>query len=86
MMKKQRVVTRRRKHNSTFRLRASAEEGEAPPAAVTRWEKYRRENKKPITLSLDADIVAWFKREGPGYQTRMNRALRKLMLEERKMV
>jgi len=40
--------------------------------------------KKPVTLRLDADILAWFQREGRGYQTRINRALRKVMREERK--
>ncbi|MGO9861994.1 MAG: BrnA antitoxin family protein [Terriglobales bacterium] len=40
--------------------------------------------KKPVTLRLDADVVAWFQRAGRGYQTRINRALRKVMIEERK--
>jgi uncharacterized protein (DUF4415 family) len=40
--------------------------------------------KKPVTLRLDADLLAWFRRGGRGYQTRINRALRKVMLEERK--
>ncbi|MBI3485124.1 MAG: BrnA antitoxin family protein [Acidobacteria bacterium] len=40
--------------------------------------------KKPVTLRLDADVLAWFKRQGRGYQTRINRALRRLMMEERK--
>ena len=40
--------------------------------------------KKPVTLRLDADIIAWFKKSGHGYQTRINRALRKLMSDERK--
>jgi|HubBroStandDraft_2_1064218.scaffolds.fasta_scaffold72402_2 hypothetical protein len=31
---------------------------------------------------LDADVLAWFKREGRGYQTRINRALRGVMWEE----
>jgi hypothetical protein len=31
---------------------------------------------------LDADVLAWFKREGRGYQTRINRALRRVMWEE----
>jgi uncharacterized protein (DUF4415 family) len=41
--------------------------------------------KKPVTLRLDADVLAWFQRGGRGYQTRINRALRKLMIEERKI-
>lgn len=40
--------------------------------------------KKPVTLRLDADVIAWFQRQGHGYQTRINQALRKLMIEERK--
>jgi len=40
--------------------------------------------KRPVTLRLDADVVAWFKADGRGYQTRINRALRKVMLGERK--
>ncbi len=28
--------------------------------------------KKPVTLRLDADILAWFQRGGRGYQTRIN--------------
>jgi uncharacterized protein (DUF4415 family) len=40
--------------------------------------------KKPVTLRLDADVLAWFKRQGHGYQTRINRALRKMMMGERK--
>ena len=40
--------------------------------------------KKPVTLRLDADVLAWFKKKGRGYQTRINRALRGLMMEQRK--
>lgn len=35
--------------------------------------------KQQLTLRLDADVVAWFKRHAPkgeGYQTNINRALR----------
>ena len=40
---------------------------------------FYRPVKKQITLRLDADIIAWFKahaRDGRGYQTDINRALR----------
>jgi uncharacterized protein (DUF4415 family) len=40
--------------------------------------------KKPVTLRLDADVLAWFKVDGRGYQTRINKVLRKLMTEQRK--
>ena len=32
--------------------------------------------KMSISLRVDADVLEWFKRQGPGYQTRMNSVLR----------
>lgn len=32
--------------------------------------------KTHLSVRLDDDIVGWFKRQGPGYQTRMNAVLR----------
>jgi uncharacterized protein (DUF4415 family) len=32
--------------------------------------------KKPIAMRIDADVLAWFKSQGDGYQTRINAALR----------
>lgn len=40
--------------------------------------------KKPITLRIDADVLAWFKKDGRRYQTRINGALRKVMEREMK--
>ena len=40
--------------------------------------------KKPVTLRLDADVLAWFKKNGRRYQTRINQALRKVMEREMK--
>jgi len=40
--------------------------------------------KKLISLRLDPDIVEWFKATGPGYQTRMNAALRAYVTARRK--
>lgn len=33
--------------------------------------------KQQLTLRLDADVVDWFKRQGEGYQTKINAVLRK---------
>ena len=51
---------------------------------VTDWSggvvgKYYRPIKKPLTIRLDADVLAWFKKQGSGYQTRINRVLREAM-------
>jgi len=35
--------------------------------------------KVALTCRLDADIVAWLKQEGKGYQTRLNSILRQVM-------
>jgi uncharacterized protein (DUF4415 family) len=32
--------------------------------------------KAAISLRVDVDVLAWFKAQGPGYQTRMNAILR----------
>lgn len=39
--------------------------------------------KTPVTLRLDADVVAWFKdhARGGGYQTEINRVLRRYVAE-----
>jgi uncharacterized protein (DUF4415 family) len=33
-------------------------------------------SKASISLRLDADVLEWFKAQGPGYQTRINAVLR----------
>ena len=32
--------------------------------------------KALVSLRVDADVLAWFRAQGPGYQTRMNAVLR----------
>ena len=32
--------------------------------------------KRQLTVRFDADVIEWFKAQGPGYQTRMNAVLR----------
>ena len=36
----------------------------------------RHENKRQVTMRLDADILDYFKRQGRGWQSRMNAVLR----------
>jgi uncharacterized protein (DUF4415 family) len=36
--------------------------------------------KKPVTMRLDADIIEWLKKDGPGYQTKANTLLRREMI------
>ena len=41
--------------------------------------KFYRPIKKPLTIRLDADVLAWLKAGGRGYQTRINKLLRSAM-------
>jgi uncharacterized protein (DUF4415 family) len=42
--------------------------------------KFYRPIKEPVTIRLDADVLAWLKSQGRGYQTRINYFLRQAML------
>lgn len=41
--------------------------------------KFYRPIKKSLTIRLDADVLAWLKGRGKGYQTRINSILREAM-------
>ncbi len=60
---------------------------EIPPLTESFWKNavrnpFYRPVKQQLTVRLDADVVAWLRRQGKGYQTRLNRLLRKAMVEE----
>jgi uncharacterized protein (DUF4415 family) len=42
--------------------------------------QFYRPAKKPATIRLDSDVIAWLKAEGRGYQTKANWLLRHAML------
>jgi uncharacterized protein (DUF4415 family) len=65
-------------------LKASVNEARGSRDWMAEVGKLYRPIKKAITLRVDADVLAWFKKQGPGYQTRINRVLRRVMMEERK--
>ena len=37
--------------------------------------------KDQLTLRIDSDVLEWYRRQGPGYQTRINALLRAYMQE-----
>ncbi|MBK1872166.1 BrnA antitoxin family protein [Marinobacter sp. 1-3A] len=39
----------------------------------------RLPTKQPVTLRIDEDVLVWFKAQGKGYQTRINKLLRQYM-------
>jgi uncharacterized protein (DUF4415 family) len=72
-MKRHVRVTKGRK---IARLKASADDGKRTHDLSDDLAQFYKPLKKPVTLRLDADVLAWFKKKGHGYQTRINRALR----------
>jgi len=44
--------------------------------------KFYRPIKKSLTIRLDADVLAWLKSQGKGYQTRLNALLRQAMQKQ----
>jgi len=42
--------------------------------------RFYRPIKRQVTARLDADVVDWLKKQGKGYQSRMNAILRREML------
>src|SRR5580704_19671955 len=59
-----------------------------PPLDENFWKNairnpYYKPVKKQLTVRLDADLIAWLRNAGKGYQTRLNSILRQEMLRER---
>ena len=74
---------RRKPARRSLSLRASVEEPKRGHPTIEEILGLYKPRKKAITLRLDADVLDWFKKPGRGYQTRINRALRQVMREER---
>jgi uncharacterized protein (DUF4415 family) len=47
--------------------------------------KWYRPVKRAVAIRLDADVLAWLKAKGSGYQTRLNGLLRERMLQETRL-
>ncbi len=84
MKRRLRVTKLARASRKVTKIEASAGSRRRPLYLPEEWAGMYKPVKKPVTLRLDADVLAWFQRAGRGYQTRINRALRKVMMEERK--
>jgi len=84
MKQRKRVTKRARALRKVTKIEASAGSKRRPQYLPEEWAGMYRPVKKPVTLRLDADVLAWFQRAGRGYQTRINRALRQVMMRERR--
>jgi len=62
------------------------DDSDAPTLSEKFWRNavrnpFYRPVKQQVTLRIDADILAWLRQQGKGYQSRLNSLLRAAMLE-----
>lgn len=65
----------------------SVDTSDLPELPAGAWKhavrgKWYRPVKYPVSIRLDADVLAWLRAKGSGYQTRVNALLRERMLQE----
>jgi uncharacterized protein (DUF4415 family) len=85
--KKVKRKTGRARPKKIDRLRASVEDEplvRAEDDELSGEARWNRPRKQTISLRVDVEVVDWFKATGPGYQTRINRILRRVMTEGKK--
>ena len=89
MKRKKRV--KRHGRIASIRASGSVEQGRCTNDG-DRWREWRERQleykrwlrlpKQRVTQNLDADVLAWFRGMGRGYQWEINKALRRVMEEE----
>ena len=67
--------------------RAAASDPDAAPLLDGAWFRRAKivlpEPKQPVSLRLDRDVLEWFRKQGRGYQTRINAVLRAYVRAQR---
>jgi uncharacterized protein (DUF4415 family) len=76
---------KRRLEKLSRRLDGEIDTSDLPELTEKFWQNavrnpFYRPVKQQLTLRLDADIIAWLRQKGRGYQTRANALLRDAML------
>ena len=74
------------KRLNALRQRPPVHDDDHPPLTPTQLGRAVRHRGRPrgshksrVTVRIDTDVVAWLKRSGNGYQTRLNGILRRAM-------
>ena len=68
-------VAKRQARGDTSRIDYS----DIPSLTDKQLAQFQRPRKKLVAVRLDADVLEWLQRYGPGYSTRINRVLRAVM-------
>lgn len=60
---------------------------DVPATSAKDWKgaargQFYRPLKQQLTVRIDADVLAWLKAQGKGYQSRLNEILRAAMIDE----
>ena len=81
------VAARRRLVKLAHQSDSTIDFSDIPPLTDKFWRNavrnpFYRPIKQQLTLRLDADVVAWLRRQGKGYHTRANALLRDAMLRD----
>ncbi len=66
---------------------SSIDFSDIPPLTEKFWKNavrnpWYRPRKQQVTLRIDADVLAWLRQQGKGYQSRLNSLLRAAMIEQ----
>ncbi len=66
---------------------SSIDFSDIPPLTEKFWKNavrnpFYRPRKQQVTLRIDADVLAWLRQQGKGYQSRLNSLLRAAMIEQ----
>ena len=66
---------------------SSIDFSDIPPFTEKFWKNairnpWYRPRKEQVTLRIDADVLAWLRNGGKGYQSRLNSLLRNAMIDQ----
>lgn len=79
-MKKERITTVSQSELKKMKDRTRDDAPDGPSLPNDFWKNarvvYPEGPKEAVKVRYDADVLAWFKAQGRGYQTRMNAVLR----------
>lgn len=69
------------------KLESDIDLSDLPATSTKDWRgaqrgQFYRPVKQQLTVRIDADVLAWLKAEGAGYQSRLNEILRSAMLRK----